>query len=441
MRCKLRRVALWTIVQAIGIAQPAFVPAAPVIRNGDVLAVCGDSITEQKVYSVYLEDYLLMCQPVLVQTMQCGWGGAVAPHFAGHMQRDVVTLRPTVATTAYGMNDGGYNVSDLATEERYRDGLVRIVRNFKAGHTPTVIIGSPGAVDTHYFRNPRFPGVLAGQYNQTLGRLGEIGREVAASEGVLFADLHTPLLDAMAEAKAALGDEYPVCGEIDGVHAGPPGHLVMAYAFLKAMGFDGQIATIKHDMLSGDTMAGEGQQVISSKPGEITLASSRYPFCFFGGKKDAPDDQVFSGLNDWNYGDAAMTRFCPFNQDLNRYMLVVTGLNAPKGRITWGDQSKAFSAEELSKGINLAAEFLRNPFVKPFMEVNRAVEAKQGFETLFVRDYLSDKEPNLLQVIPARAAAIKSVEAGLRDIQAGLLQRCAEAVKPVTHTIKIEEIR
>ncbi len=33
------------------------------LEPGDRLGVIGDSITEQKLYSVFIEDYLLMCQP------------------------------------------------------------------------------------------------------------------------------------------------------------------------------------------------------------------------------------------------------------------------------------------------------------------------------------------------------------------------------------------
>ena len=50
-----------------------------ILKSGDVVAVCGDSLTEQKVYSVFVEDYLLMCQPVPgVKTLDCGWGGSTA---------------------------------------------------------------------------------------------------------------------------------------------------------------------------------------------------------------------------------------------------------------------------------------------------------------------------------------------------------------------------
>lgn len=46
-----------------------------ILQPGDVVAICGDSITEQKYYSRFIEDYLLMCQPVNVTMFQAGWSG------------------------------------------------------------------------------------------------------------------------------------------------------------------------------------------------------------------------------------------------------------------------------------------------------------------------------------------------------------------------------
>src|SRR3954466_9242175 len=49
------------------------------LQPGDTVAVIGDSITEQKMYSVFIEDYLLMCQPAApARIMQFGWGGETA---------------------------------------------------------------------------------------------------------------------------------------------------------------------------------------------------------------------------------------------------------------------------------------------------------------------------------------------------------------------------
>ena len=58
--------------------QPVKAPAvsALALKKGDRLAICGDSITEQKLYSRIMEDYLTMCAPQLKVTVrQFGWSG------------------------------------------------------------------------------------------------------------------------------------------------------------------------------------------------------------------------------------------------------------------------------------------------------------------------------------------------------------------------------
>ena len=91
-----------------------------------------------------------------------------------------------------------------------------------------------------------------------------------------FANVHNAMFDAMPKAKAALGDDYPVCGG-DGFHPGPNGQLLMAYAFLKALGVDGEIGTITVDA-KGMTTATDGHKVLSSGAGKAELESTRWPF-------------------------------------------------------------------------------------------------------------------------------------------------------------------
>jgi hypothetical protein len=40
-------------------------PRGLLLKRGDRLAICGDSITEQKMYSRLIEDYLTVCVPEL----------------------------------------------------------------------------------------------------------------------------------------------------------------------------------------------------------------------------------------------------------------------------------------------------------------------------------------------------------------------------------------
>jgi lysophospholipase L1-like esterase len=263
--------------------------AQSVLKPGDVLLICGDSITEQKQYSAFIEDYILMSQPVRdVKTIQVGWGGETARHFADFWEPVVLAFAPTVATVNFGMNDGGYDLFREEMGKGYRDSLAKAIAKFKESGVRTVLISSPGVVDSYYFKNPKHSDVTAGDYNRTLGRLGDSGRQLALSEGEIFADVHAQMMDTMARVKAVLGEQYPVAGNQDGVHPLPNGHLVMAYAFLKAMGFDGNIGRITWDAGTGQSEATEGHRVVASNNGEVTIESTRYPFCFREGEAVVP---------------------------------------------------------------------------------------------------------------------------------------------------------
>ena len=84
-------------------------PKGLLLKTGDRYAICGDSITEQKMYSRLLEAYLAAARPDLqVECRQYGWSGETAGGFFGRMKNDVLRFQPTIASTCYGMNDFRY---------------------------------------------------------------------------------------------------------------------------------------------------------------------------------------------------------------------------------------------------------------------------------------------------------------------------------------------
>jgi hypothetical protein len=78
--------------------------AGLLIQPGDRLAIIGDSITEQKMYSRIIETYLTLCVPDLkISTRQFGWSGETAEGFLHRMTNDCLRFQPTIATLCYGM--------------------------------------------------------------------------------------------------------------------------------------------------------------------------------------------------------------------------------------------------------------------------------------------------------------------------------------------------
>jgi hypothetical protein len=251
--------------------------------------------------------------------------------------------------------------------------------------------------------------------NLNLCTLRNIGIEIAETEKVGFADIFWPMLNAGFLAKQRYAPNYAIAGG-DRVHPGWAGHTVMAYAFLKAFGLDGGIGTFTVDLKSGKAEATTGHEVLSAKDGEVQIKSSRYPFCAAGATNS--DGSIRS----------AMT-LIPFNQDLNRLLLVVKNADARNYKVTWGTESRVYSAEELGKGVNLAADFAVNPFSAAFKKVDDAVGAKQDYETRQIKVMFHGPEIKLAS-----------------EMLVELTEKCrtplAEAIKtafvPVTHTIKIE---
>lgn len=398
------------------------------LKPGDKLAITGDSITEQKQYSVFIQDYLLMCKPVdNVRTMQFGWGGETSWGFLARLDNDCLQFKPTIATTCFGMNDGGYGPLNPERFEKYKTATNGLVDAFEKSGA-RVVLGSPGVVDqnTAYGKDR----AKADIYNQTLKAERDVVEAIAKQRGVAFADVYTPMMDVMQTADAKYGSSYHVAGA-DGVHPSANGHLVMAYAFLKALGCDGNIGTINVDLASKKATASEGQSVKNFDGSALTIESSRYPFCF-------PVDPKLEGKLDDPNNQRGVLEFLSFNQDLNRYKLIATGA-APgsKVKVTWGQLSKEFSADELASGINLAAEFLDNPFVEQFRKVDAAVRDQQNFETPMIKNLVHGVRYEL----PDEKQLLTDTVAATTKKQQMLSTRAADAVVPVTHTITIEVVR
>jgi lysophospholipase L1-like esterase len=390
-------------------------PGPLILKANDRLAICGDSITEQKKYGCIIETYLTVCVPELnVTVRQYGWSGETAEGFLNRMNNDCLRFKPTIATTCYGMNDYKYRPYDEANATWYRDRYSSVVKRFKEAGA-RVILGSPGCVGKVASWVKSAKGSLE-EHNLHLCALRNIDVEIAAKEEVRFADVFWPMFTASTVARQKYGAVYNIAGG-DGVHPQWAGQLVMAYAYLKAMGLNGNLGTITVDLAAKKASATKGHTVDSFANNEVVVTSSRYPFCAAGALTS--DDSIRSGMT-----------LVPFNQELNRLNLVVTNGTATNYTVTWGTESRTYTATQLAQGINLADDFQINPFSEAFAKVNKAVLAKQTFETEQIKKIFHGAEGK-----QDMEAAVKRSEA----IREPLAAAIKTALVPVTHRIRITE--
>ena len=398
-------------------------PTAQLPANARV-AVIGDSITEQKLYSKFIETYLLACTGRTdIKCFQFGWGGETASGFKLREENDLSAFHPTVATFCYGMNDGAYVPYAEAIGKNYEANMRAVLLKAREVGVTSIVAGTPGAVDTKYFL--KASGTTPDQYNDNLAHLGAIDKKLADEFHTGFADVHGEMIEAMTKAKAALGAEYDVCGR-DGVHPGPNGHLLMAAAYLKGLGLDGNIGEITLDM-KGQSTASEGHRASGSN-GVAEIESTTWPFCFDGDAKT---------------GTRSILPFCKFNDELNRLTLRVKNLDAAAAKVTWGTESKEFTKEQLTKGINLAAEFTKTPFDGAFAAFMNAVAAKQGYETSMIKGMITNFRNFTAEVKDDAefASALETLKKKMLAKQEKLDAAARALLVPVKHTISVEPLK
>lgn len=193
----------------------------------------------------------------------------------------------------------------------------------------------------------------------------------------------------------------------------------MAYAFLKALGLDGEIGTLTWDAAANTASASAGHEVLGAADGGVKFRSSRYPFCVPEG--DATKDDTI----------AAAVALIPFHETLNRFTLVLKNATAPNYEVIWGTASKTFSGAALTQGINLAAEFRDNPFSAPFEKVSKAVVAKQEYETRQVKTLFNGIEGKTDMELTAALT---------EKVRAPLAAAVAASVQPVEHVLKVKAL-
>jgi lysophospholipase L1-like esterase len=386
------------------------------LKEGDRLAIIGDSITEQKQYSRIIETYLTVALPELkITARQYGWSGETAEGFKKRMKQDCLRFQPTIATLCYGMNDHRYKPYDEKVAAWYRDNYGTVAKTLKEAGA-RVVIGSPGPVGKmpHWVKSAT--GTVE-DLNLNLCALRNIDIELAKEHGVRFADVFWPMFTGFYAAKEKYGAGYEVPGS-DGVHPDWAGQTLMAYAFLTALGCDGAIGTVTVDLATNSATATTGHQVTKAGADGIALTSTRYPFCATG----APDkhNSIRSGMT-----------LVPFMQRLSRFTLVARGGSAAKYAVTWGSEAKTYTAEQLAAGVNLADDFHVNPFTGAFKKVDEAVAKKQAYETEQIKKQFHGA---------AGKADIEKTVAETEAIRTPLANAIAAAMVPVEHVIRIAPV-
>ncbi|PQV63329.1 Lysophospholipase L1 [Abditibacterium utsteinense] len=318
------------------------------LKANDRVVFYGDSITDQRLYTTFVETYALTRFPKMpLSFVHSGWGGDRVTGGGGgpidrRLQRDVLAYHPDVVTLMLGMNDGSYRSFDQGIFNTYSAGINHII--------DTVQQGAPGVRITLIEPSPfddvtRAPN-FEGGYNAVLQRFGTFLKDTANQKNLGVADLNAPVMAMLTRANAT---DKGVAQKIlpDRIHPGPGGHLIMAEALLKAWGAPSLVSDVAIDAKSKKVVRAQNTQVSglqsSKTPAGATLSwtqnDAALPFPL-----DTSDAAVDLAVKSSDFVEA-----------LNREPLQVTGLAAPRYTLSIdGEEIGDFSRQELAQGINLA---------------------------------------------------------------------------------------
>ncbi len=328
------------------------------IKDGDRVVFLGDSITEQRLYTTYLEAYALTRHPEWkLWFRNVGWGGdtswlrqrahpdekqlfaaddasqqkMVEDSVGRGLKRDVLPLKPTVVTIKFGMNDHSYQKFREDIFKAYVRSQTELAKELEANGARVAFLTSQPIEDKR-------PDPDKDVKNQSLRQFSDGLKEVAAKQGATFVDQFDPYMAIMMHERAA--DPAAFIGGGDAVHPGPAGHTIMAWAILKALGAPALVSRAEIDGAAGKVVTAEGCRVDNLKVDKGTVSFDRL------------DDALPMPVDP--KAESAL-KLAPILQDLNRYELQVTGL--PEGTYELsidGESAAKASSEDLAKGWNLA---------------------------------------------------------------------------------------
>jgi lysophospholipase L1-like esterase len=386
------------------------------LRNGDRVVFYGDSITDQRLYTTFVETYALTRFPDRqIAFIHSGWGGDRVTGGGGggintRLARDVIPYRPTVVTIMLGMNDGRYRAFDQQIFDIYANGYRQIVKRLKTD-LPNVRIT---AIQPSPYDDVTRPPTFEGGYNAVLLRYSQFLKELAASEQLLTADLNSPVVDMLQRANAA---DPELAKKIipDRVHPGPAGHLIMAESLLKAWGAPAIVTSVTIDAAAR-----------KSEAANATLTDMRFGPVISWTETDRAlpmpvdaDDPVM-GLT---------VRSSDFMDAMNREMLKVTGLSLGKYTLRIdGEEAGTFTVEDLRAGVNLAA--FKTPM---WAQAHRVHALTLEHNNIHFARWRSVQVPMEVEKDLNAGPALESLDA----LEAQLIDRQRAAAQPVAHRFEL----
>ena len=222
---------------------PPAIPPHIDLQDGDTLVFLGDSITHQRLYTQYVEDFFYTRFPGRrIHFHNAGIGGARAWDALQRVSRDVLDYKPRYVTILLGMNDGSYQPFNTSIFETYHNDMLELVGKLHEGGTIPILM-SPTMFDARAASSKgRWDEAMLSQYNGVLAYYGKWLQHQAFENGYSFVDMFG-LLNKLTVEQRKHDASFTLIR--DAIHPDTPGQLVMACAMIEDLGLRKGLSSIR----------------------------------------------------------------------------------------------------------------------------------------------------------------------------------------------------
>jgi lysophospholipase L1-like esterase len=391
------------------------------LKDGDTVVFYGDSITAQRLYTRFVEDFVLTRYPDLhIRFVNAGVPGDTAlggytGTMAQRVQRDVQPFHPSMIAVMMGMNDGGWGQEspkvDASFEKGYRE-LLAALHTSAPDATLTLIRPSPYDEITHGTEFPHYSRViddLASDVSRMAAEMREQG------DKVYLADFHQPLIDALQKAQTQSPELAPLIVP-DRIHPLETGHWIMAAQLVSAWHIDPVVSSLE---------LGASDATVHSRH-RASVANLRKTAA---GLEWSETDEALPLPLDLNSAMISLLVHISNIAAVDRQQLKVDGLEAGHYQLLIDNKPIAsFSNDELQTGVNLA--LLKTPMVEQAQDIEYTQEQRMRLDQarfILSADIKSD---------PQTSAA----EDELRRAQDELGAQIRQKLRPTRHSFELKRL-
>ena len=398
------------------------------LHDGDRVLFYGDSITDQRNYTMMIETYVVTRYPGLkVRFTNSGWGGDRVSGGGGgdidlRLSRDVIPYRPNVITIMLGMNDGGYKAATEASDKAYFDGYRHIYQTLQRDAPQARITAIQPSPYDDVTRLPGFPVQGGIAYNDVMVAYGKWVANFARENHLTLADANTDFVHMLERANAS---DPTIAKEIlsDHIHPSFGGALMIGEAVLKAWNARSVVASVAIHVESSKARVEHTEhtsvQALTPVNGGVRWQQT----------DDALPLPFLQWEQMWGAGPTVslVIQSSDLTQTLNQEPLRVTGLHSGVYSVRIdGNSIGTFTSDQLNTGINLA--LLKTPMTEQALSVYQLTQ-QHG-------DIHYDRWRHV-QVpfgnIPTGAAAITSLDA----LEDAVVEQQRAAAVPKQHLFEV----